>query len=559
MRINTNVSSLGAQEAAQNTNKAISSALEKLSTGLRINSAADDASGLAIADKLRTQVSSINQGIKNGNSAVSLLTIADKAMNEQSKILDTIKTKLIDANTASTSDTGREAIRKDIGKLLEQLDNIASQTNYNGRSLLADVKDGKLTGKDTDSLTFQIGERNTDMIQTAQINATTANLGGGEQIISKVKAGESAKLSNVEGGTLEVTGKSAAVNVTLSGNLGKLTADTGALVLTVDPEDTNLMAKLKDISGLTQGSGASKNQFTLAAAATADLRAIDFDSVKLTNATATNAKFSVTETSGFNIKNNELGSTNDLTITSKQDIKKGETSVVANSNTSQSLTVTGTAGLNTIITGNLGSFNSSVASVIEATNSKDIAALQKLVDDGVTGITRGSGNKFNLTSGAKDLGSIDFVDAKLTTAGAGNFTTTNTKDKISITNNSDTKITVTNMDAKSASNLESLKNLQEGELTREVAADFQAVVNDSLDQLNGYRGDIGSTINQVNSAVRNLMTQSTNVKAAEAVIREVDYAEESANFNKLNILSQAGSYAISQANATQQNVLRLLQ
>ena len=559
MRINTNVSSLGAQEAAQNTNKAISSALEKLSTGLRINSAADDASGLAIADKLRTQVSSINQGIKNGNSAVSLLTIADKAMNEQSKILDTIKTKLIDANTASTSDTGRESIRKDVGKLLEQLDNIASQTNYNGRSLLADVKDGKLTGKDTDSLTFQIGERNTDMIQTAQINATTANLGGGEQIISKVKAGESAKLSNVEGGTLEVTGKSAAVNVTLSGNLGKLTADTGALVLTVDPEDTNLMAKLKDISGLTQGSGASKNQFTLAAAATADLRAIDFDSVKLTNATATNAKFSVTETSGFNIKNNELGSTNDLTITSKQDIKKGETSVVANSNTSQSLTVTGTAGLNTIITGNLGSFNSSVASVIEATNSKDIAALQKLVDDGVTGITRGSGNKFNLTSGAKDLGSIDFVDAKLTTAGAGNFTTTNTKDKISITNNSDTKITVTNMDAKSASNLESLKNLQEGELTREVAADFQAVVNDSLDQLNGYRGDIGSTINQVNSAVRNLMTQSTNVKAAEAVIREVDYAEESANFNKLNILSQAGSYAISQANATQQNVLRLLQ
>lgn len=557
MRINTNVSSLGAQEAAQNTNKAISSALEKLSTGLRINSAADDASGLAIADKLRTQVSSINQGIKNGNSAVSLLTIADKAMNEQSKILDTIKTKLIDANTASTSDTGREAIRKEVGKLLEQLDNIASQTNYNGRSLLADVKDGKLTGKDTDSLTFQIGERNTDMIQTAQINATTANLGGGEQIMSKVKAGESAKLSNVEGGTLEVTGKSAAVNVTASGNLGKLST-TGTVILTVDPEDTNLMAKLKDITNLTQGTGASKNQFTLTNN-TADLRAINFDSVKITNAAATNGQFKVTETGGFDIKNNELGSTNDLTITAAQDIKKGETSVVANSNTSQSLTVTGTAGLNTIITGNLGSFNSSVASVIEATNSKDIAALQKLVDDGVAGITRGSGNKFNLTVGAKDLGSIDFVDAKLTTAGAGNFTTTNTKDKISITNNSDTKITVTNMDAKSASNLESLKNLQEGELTREVAASFQAVVNDSLDQLNGYRGDIGSTINQVNSAVRNLMTQSTNVKAAEAVIREVDYAEESANFNKLNILSQAGSYAISQANATQQNVLRLLQ
>ncbi|MCT7525512.1 flagellin, partial [Aliarcobacter cryaerophilus] len=72
-------------------------------------------------------------------------------------------------------------------------------------------------------------------------------------------------------------------------------------------------------------------------------------------------------------------------------------------------------------------------------------------------------------------------------------------------------------------------------------------------------GDIGSTQNQVESAVRNLMTQSTNIKAAESVIRDVDYAEESANFNKLNIISQAGSYAISQSNATQQNVLRLLQ
>ena len=87
----------------------------------------------------------------------------------------------------------------------------------------------------------------------------------------------------------------------------------------------------------------------------------------------------------------------------------------------------------------------------------------------------------------------------------------------------------------------------------------QRQIDKAITQLNGYRGDIGSTQNQVESAVRNLMTQSTNIKAAESVIRDVDYAEESANFNKLNIISQAGSYAISQSNATQQNVLRLLQ
>jgi len=96
-------------------------------------------------------------------------------------------------------------------------------------------------------------------------------------------------------------------------------------------------------------------------------------------------------------------------------------------------------------------------------------------------------------------------------------------------------------------------------LTTKVASDYQAVVNDAITQLNGYRSDMGSTENQVKSAVKNLMTSATNIKAAESIIRETDFAEESANFNKLNILSQAGSYAISQSNAAQQNVLRLLQ
>ncbi|WP_419671184.1 hypothetical protein [Aliarcobacter butzleri] len=140
MKINTNVSSLTAQEAASNTNKAITTSLEKLSTGLRVNKAADDASGLAIADKLRTQATSINQGIANGNSAVALLQIADKSMAEQSNILDTVKAKLIQANTDTTSVAGRTAIAKDITKLLEQLDNIAEQTNYNGTNLLQNAR-----------------------------------------------------------------------------------------------------------------------------------------------------------------------------------------------------------------------------------------------------------------------------------------------------------------------------------------------------------------------------------------------------------------------------------
>ncbi len=86
-----------------------------------------------------------------------------------------------------------------------------------------------------------------------------------------------------------------------------------------------------------------------------------------------------------------------------------------------------------------------------------------------------------------------------------------------------------------------------------------ATIDSALTKLNGWRADIGSTQNQIESAVRNIQTQVTNVKAAESVIRDVDYAAESANFNKQNIISQAGSYALSQANAMQQNIMRLLQ
>jgi len=274
MRINTNVSSLNAQESAVNTSKNLSASLEKLSSGLRINKASDDASGLAIADKLRTQASSINQGIANGNSAVTLLQIADKSMAEQSSILDTVKSKLIQANTATTSSAGRNAIAADIAKLMTQFDNIAKTTNYNGTDLIS---------SSAKALDFQVGEDSTK----AKITMTAVN-------------------SSASGYSLN---------------------------------------SLMSISTLTTGSAVS----------------------------------------------------------------------------------------------------------------------------------------------------------------------------------------------------------------------LQTKVDTAIKDLNVNRGQIGSTQNQVESAVRNLMTMSTNVKAAESIIRDVDYAAESANFNKQNIISQAGSYAISQANSVQQNVLKLLQ
>ena len=164
MRLNNTFAALNNSIVNQKeTNKS----LNKLSSGLRINKASDDASGLAIADKLRTHASGIKQSISNANSAVALLQITDKAMDEISNILDIVKTKLIQAHTHTTSDKGREAIKKDIEKLLSQIDNISSQTTYNGINLLAHG-----------GLDFHVGNTETDIVSVSDIYTSLDGLSG---------------------------------------------------------------------------------------------------------------------------------------------------------------------------------------------------------------------------------------------------------------------------------------------------------------------------------------------------------------------------------------------
>jgi flagellin len=136
-RINTNVMALGAHATGTANNRNVADSLEKLSSGLRINKAADDASGLAIANSLRSQANSLGQAIKNANDGIGIMQTADKAIDEQSKILDTIKTKATQAAQDGQTEDTRKAIQKDITKLMEELDNIAETTSFNGQSLLS--------------------------------------------------------------------------------------------------------------------------------------------------------------------------------------------------------------------------------------------------------------------------------------------------------------------------------------------------------------------------------------------------------------------------------------
>ncbi len=179
--------------------------------------------------------------------------------------------------------------------------------------------------------------------------------------------------------------------------------------------------------------------------------------------------------------------------------------------------------------------------IAEQTNYNGTALLQKKMGSEASATASSDGLTFQIGESNTDIISTKSIQANVT-----GYSLTSLK-----------------TDASAGANLATIstdgKSVLTNGFTRTMASAHMDRIDAAITQLNGYRGDIGSTQNQVESAVRNLMTQSTNIKAAESIIRDVDYAQESANFNKLNIISQAGSYAISQSNATQQNVLRLLQ
>lgn len=240
MRINTNVASLNAIESGTNNNIGTRNSLEKLSSGLRINKASDDASGLAIADKLRTQQNSIGQSISNANSAVAMIQIADKAMGEQSNILDIVKAKLIQASTSTTSDEGRQAISKDINKLLNQLDSIASQTNYNGISLL---QEGEFDTDQALGLTFQIGEKeNNTILLNSVIRANTKGLAGTDLDDLKFESGSSVGLTQEQ-----ARGHLKHIDTAIN-NLNTMRSDYGSVQNQIESATRNMMTQKTNIA-----------------------------------------------------------------------------------------------------------------------------------------------------------------------------------------------------------------------------------------------------------------------------------------------------------------------
>ncbi|EHJ4739798.1 flagellin A [Campylobacter jejuni] len=572
-RINTNVAALNAKANADLNSKSLDASLSRLSSGLRINSAADDASGMAIADSLRSQANTLGQAISNGNDALGILQTADKAMDEQLKILDTIKTKATQAAQDGQSLKTRTMLQADINRLMEELDNIANTTSFNGKQLLS----GNFINQE-----FQIGASSNQTVK-ASIGATQSSkigltrfetgsrisVGGEVQFTLKNYNGiDDFKFQKVVISTSVGTGLGA-----LADEINKNADKTG--VRATFTVETRGMAAVR--------AGTTSDDFAINGVKIGKVDYKDGDA----NGALVSAINSVKDTTGVEASIDENGK---LLLTSREgrgikiegNIGRG---AFINPNMTENygrLSLVKNDGKDILISGtNLSAIGFGTGNMISQA-SVSLRESKGQIDANVAdAMGFNSANKGNILGGYSSISGYmssqgsGFSAGSGYSVGSGKNYSTGFANVIAISAASQLSA-VYNVSAgsgfSSGSNLSQfatmktsvgntlgVKDETAGVTTLKGAMAVMDIAETAITNLDQIRADIGSVQNQVTSTINNITVTQVNVKAAESQIRDVDFAAESANYSKANILAQSGSYAMAQANSVQQNVLRLLQ
>ncbi|EAK4006434.1 flagellin A [Campylobacter coli] len=571
-RINTNVAALNAKANADLNSKSLDASLSRLSSGLRINSAADDASGMAIADSLRSQANTLGQAISNGNDALGILQTADKAMDEQLKILDTIKTKATQAAQDGQSLKTRTMLQADINRLMEELDNIANTTSFNGKQLLS----GNFINQE-----FQIGASSNQTVkatigatQSSKIGLTRFETGG--RISSSGEVQFTLKNYN---GIDDFQFQKVVISTSVGTGLGALAdeinknADKTGVRATFTVETRGMAAVRAGttsdtfaINGVTIGKVAYEDGDANGALVSAINSVKDTTGVEASIDANGQLLLSSREGRGIKIE----GSIGGGAFINKDMMENyGRLSLVKNDG--KDILISGT---------NLSSAGFGANNFISQA-SVSLRESKGQIDANIAdAMGFGSVNKGVMLAGASSVSAYMGASGSGFSAGSG-YSVGSGKDYSTVFTAANT-ITISaasqlskvyNVSAgsgfSSGSTLSQfatmkttafgVKDETAGVTTLKGAMAVMDIAETAITNLDQIRADIGSVQNQVTSTINNITVTQVNVKAAESQIRDVDFAAESANYSKANILAQSGSYAMAQANSVQQNVLRLLQ
>ncbi len=572
-RINTNVAALNAKASADLNSKSLDASLSRLSSGLRINSAADDASGMAIADSLRSQANTLGQAINNGNDALGILQTADKAMDEQLKILDTIKTKATQAAQDGQSLKTRTMLQADINRLMEELDNIANTTSFNGKQLLS----GNFINQE-----FQIGASSNQTVK-ASIGATQSSKIG----LTRFETGSRISVSGEVQFTLknyngidDFKFQKVVISTSVGTGLGALadeinkSADKTGVRATFTVETRGMGAVRAGttsdtfaINGVQIGKVEYKDGDSNGALVSA------INSVKDTTGVEAsideNGKLLLTSRDGRGIKiDGNIGggafiNPNMLENYGRLSLVKNDGKDILISGTNLSAIGFGTANMISQASVSLreskGQIDANVADAMgfNSANKGNIlggySSISGYMSSAGSGFSSGSG--YSINSGKNYSTGFANVVAMSTASSLSNVYNVSAGSGFSSQSGLSQFATMKT----SAGNTLGVKDETAGVTTLKGAMAVMDIAETAITNLDQIRADIGSVQNQVTSTINNITVTQVNVKAAESQIRDVDFAAESANYSKANILAQSGSYAMAQANSVQQNVLRLLQ
>ena len=449
--INTNIASLNAQRNLNRTGNDLQTSLQRLSTGLRINSAKDDAAGLAISERFTTQIRGLNQAIRNANDGISFAQTAEGALSTVGDSLQRIRELAVQSVNDTNSSSDRQALNNEVGQLIAEVNRISSATQFNGQNVL----DGSLS-----NLTFQVGANQNQTISVDGVDSRGSQLGA--------RVSTSASIDEVG-----LAAAIAADDLVINGNAIDLSGDTTI---------TDVIAS---INAESSSSGVQ--------------------ALKATSVTTASAGEAVT------------------------------------------------AGTVTI--------NGVQATLVGGAGATDAAAINALTNQtGVTATAVGNniqlsnndGSDIVVVGGTGDLGGGDQTfHAGIILAGAvadGAFTAAGTFAVETMTaaaalggNQADQ--TLTNTDVLTSSN----------------ANDALLTLDFALQQVTGLRAELGAVQTRFESTISNLSVTSENLSAARSRIRDADFAQETAELTRTQILQQAGISILAQANVLPQSALSLLQ
>ena len=565
--INTNTASMVARDAIQKNNRDMSTAMERLSTGSRINSAKDDAAGLAIADRMSAQISGLDMAVRNANDAISLLQTAEGATKEISNMLSRMRELAVQAGSGTYTDTDRDALNLEFQALVSEMDRIASNTEWNGDKILAGKSNINNETELAKTITIQLGSGTgqtmdlslnswrTGVAQDAQMTAAS---GTGRDGVDTAK---STVLTLVDGTMDFATGDSTADTITIAGltftakvGTGKAFDASAVVSYILGLEAGQTVSALTPVPGLG-------NDITVGGTLTANHKyeavAGDVNALKITNldsgatsyaaATATVATGSTAATATLATFTNKALAVAETTVKMADVTMKAKDSITLAGIT---FTASGNATFTAVTAANYIRALTAGATVNADTVETNITASGTLLANHTYGDTGAYLTITNTDNGATKYTAATSTDGSGTKSMTTQFNSWVNRGMDVNKNASSYGTGVLSFGASSSKiDIDLVANAQQA------ITEIDAAINGAAAERSKY----GAYMSRLQYAADNLSNVATNTAASRSQIADADYASETTELARAQIISQASTAMLAQANQVKQTVLALLQ